>query len=170
MAGMHGGAWGDEGAADGDEPHGLADDDRGARMHDDIPIRGYNRGEPVPDLALLPRERWREVLRALSPYTRQLSKNTVSTMEDAIAAGILVGELITQVPPPSLSAPPPMPRGVGDPPERGPRRQVNFRLSPDEHGRLLAAARSYGMRSSALARLLTVRGVDRMLYDERRAR
>lgn len=116
MAGIHGGAWGDDSAADGDEPHGLADDRLDAdsppapessspRMHDDIPIRGYNRGEPVPDLALLPRERRREVLCGLSPYTRQLSKNTVSTMDDAIAAGIL-----------------------------------------------------------------TVRGVDRMLYDERRAR
>jgi len=105
----------------------------------------------------------------LSPYTQQLAKNTVATMADAIAAGILVGEPITDAPAPSLAGPPPpLPRAVGDPPARGSRRRVNFRLGPEEHTRLLHAARVFGMRPSALAFLLTVRGVNRALYEERR--
>ena len=196
MAASHGGGWDDErdvdGAQrrsiDGDGPaadDGVAGDDevagdgfaedlflapqaRSRRMHGDIPICGYNRGEPVPDLALLPRERWREVLSGLSPYGRQLAKNTVATTDDAIAAGILVGDLAAESPPPRLSAPPPMPRAVAEPPARGPRLQVNFRLTPDEHGRQLEAAKAFGMRPAALARLLTVRGVNRALYDDAR--
>ena len=139
------------------------------RMHGDIPIRGYNRGEPIPDLSVLPQERWREVLTPLSPYTRQFAKGTVGSIADAMAVNALVGELIISAPAPSLdAAPPPLPRAVADPPVRGPRRQVNFRLSPGEHARLTQLARAFGMRPGALARLLTVRGVERALYEERR--
>lgn len=49
-------------------------------------------------------------------------------------------------------------------------RTVSFRLGPDEHTRLLAAARLFGMRPTSLARLLTVRGVDPALHEERRDR
>ena len=141
------------------------------RMHGDTPIRGYNRGEPVPDLGVLPQERWREVLTPLSPYTRQLAKATVGSIPDALAANALVGDLSISASPPSLAAaPPPMPRSVADPPARGSRRQVNFRLSADEHARLTQVARAFGMRPGPLARLLTVRGVERALYEERRDR
>lgn len=163
----------------GDASAGAADDDdlllgpapQPRPMHGDIPIRGYNRGEPIPDLSVLPQERWREVLTPLSPYTRQLAKGTVGSMSDALAANILVGDLLVTAPAPSLAvAPAPMPRSVADPPARGSRRQVNFRLSADEHARLTQAARAFGMRPGALARLLTVRGVDRAVYEERRDR
>lgn len=161
-----------------DDPAGAAGDDDPLLgpepqrpVHGDFPIRGYNRGEPIPDLSVLPQERWREVLTPLSPYTRQLAKGTVGSMSDALAANILVGDLLVAAPAPSLTvAPPPMPRAVADPPARGARRQVNFRLSADEHARLTQAARAFGMRPGALARLLTVRAVDRTLYEERRDR
>lgn len=162
-----------------DHPSDAVDDDdallgpepQPRRMHGDIPIRGYNRGEPVPDLSRLAQERWREVLTPLSPYTRQLAKGTVGSIPDAIAANMLVGDLIVSAPAPSLAAaPPPLPRAVADPPARGSRRQVNFRLSPDEHARLTQLARAFGMRPGPLARLLTVRGVERALYEERRDR
>ena len=160
-----------------DHPTDAVDDDDPSlgpapppqRMHGDIPIRGYNRGEPIPDLRVLPQERWREVLTPLSAYTRQLAKGTVGSIPDAIAANRLVGDLIVTAPAPRLTgAPPPMPRSVADPPTRGSRRQVNFRLSADEHARLTHVARAFGMRPGPLARLLTVRGVERALYEERR--
>jgi len=160
-----------------DHPSDAVDDDDALlgpepppqRMHGDIPIRGYNRGEPIPDLSVLAQERWREALTPLSPYTRQLAKGTVGSIPDAIAANILVGDLIVSAPAPSLTAaPPPMPRSVAEPPARGSRHQVNFRLSADEHARLTHVARAFGMRPGPLARLLTVRGVKRALYEERR--
>lgn len=160
---------------DDDPPDAVDDDDAlfgpAPRMHGDIPIRAYNRGEPIPDLSRLARERWREVLTPLSPYTRQLAKATVGSIPDALAANELVGDLIVSAPPPSLAAaPPPMPRAVADPPARGSRHQVNFRLTADEHARLTQVARTFGMRPGPLARLLTVRGVERALYEERRDR
>jgi hypothetical protein len=160
-----------------DHPSDTVDDDDALlgpqappqRMHGDIPIRGYLRGEPIPDLSVLPQERWREVLTPLSPSTRQFAKATVGSIPDAMAVNALVGELIVSAPPPSLAAaPPPMPRSVADPPARGSRHQVNFRLSADEHARLTHVARAFGMRPGPLARLLTVRGVQRALYEERR--
>ena len=152
-----------------DEDALLGPEPQPQRKHGDIPVRGSNRGEPIPDLALLPQERWREVLTPLSPYTRQLAKGTVGSIPDAIAVNALVGDLIVSAPPPGLAAaPPPLPRSVADPPVRGSRHQVNFRLSADEHARLSRVARAFGMRPGPLARLLTVRGVERALYEERR--
>jgi hypothetical protein len=55
-------------------------------------------------------------------------------------------------------------------PQRGSSRQVNFRLGPEGHSRLVEAAQFYGMRPSTFARLLTVRGVDAALYEKRSAR
>ncbi|MDQ3723173.1 MAG: hypothetical protein M3376_08950 [Actinomycetota bacterium] len=135
-----------------------------------MPITGYNRGEPIPDLGRLPEERWREVLRPLRPFTRQIAKGSVSSVADAITAGILVGDLMLEDRPAGAFPPAPGMPGGCDPPVRGSSRQVNFRLGPEEHGRLLEAARAYGMRAPALARLLTVRGVDRALHDARRDR
>lgn len=141
---------------------------RAPQLHDGIPIRGYNRGEPIPDLARLPREQWREVMRPLSPFTRQLARGGARTQEEAIAVGILIGQLSVEDPPVGVHAPPAkLPEGAA-PPARVRGRQVSFRLGPDEHARLLEAARTYGMRPAVLARLLTVRGVDRALYDARR--
>jgi hypothetical protein len=178
MWGTHDGGPVNDGRSDRDELDDVddVDDDLSLAlepaipdMHDDIPIRGYNRGEPIPDLGRLPQDRWREALIPLSPRTRHLAQGTVATVADAIAANILVGGLIVEAPPPQLRVrPPSMPRAVADPPARGGRRQVNFRLGPDEHARLLEAARTFGMRPGALARLLTVRGVDRALRDARR--
>jgi hypothetical protein len=139
-------------------------------MHGDMPIRGYSRGEPIPDLARLPRERWRAALRPLGGLTRQLSAASVATPADARAAMVLVGELLLEGRPPgALPAAPRMPSGAAAP-ARGSSRQVNFRLGPEEHARLVEAARAYGMRPGTFARVLTVRGVDAALYEERRAR
>jgi hypothetical protein len=44
-------------------------------------------------------------------------------------------------------------------------RQVNFRLSPAEHAQLVEVAHAYGVSPTRLARMLTIRGVKRVLED-----
>lgn len=155
------------------EDDGLDDDDLLAaadpeppRMHKDIPITGYNRGEPIPDLRRLPQARWREALRPLTGFTRQLSAGSAATPAEAQVAFVLLGELSLEDRPASAPRVP----GPAAAPPRGFSRQVNFRLGPEEHARLVEAARLYGLRPSAFARVLTVRGVDAALYEERRGR
>jgi hypothetical protein len=135
------------------------------QTHDGMPIRGWHRGEPIPDLDRIPQARWREVLAPLRRGTRQVAMS--GTQRDFTAAAILVGELLADDPPIDAT-PPDMPAGV--PPRRGAGRQVNFRLGAEEHDRLATAARLFAMRPSTLARVLTMRGVDRALYEERRDR
>ncbi|HUR84154.1 MAG TPA: hypothetical protein VMY78_02315 [Solirubrobacteraceae bacterium] len=137
-------------------------------MHEGVPISGWHFGEPVPDLDRIPQAQWRAVLTPLQHRTRRQALGR--TQKDFIAAAQLVGLLWLEggdagersgdTPPPRMPA--------GAPPARGPGRQVNFRLGADDHEQLLAAARLFAMRPSSLARVLTVRGVNRALYEERR--
>ncbi|MDP1849086.1 MAG: hypothetical protein Q8K79_14940 [Solirubrobacteraceae bacterium] len=147
-------------ATDADEP----------RSHDGIPIRGYYFGEPVADLNALPRARWPDMLRPLRERTQRRAVGGLQSQEAVIAGQILVSDLMLEDAEARIRArdapPPRMPRGA--PPIKGSLRQVNFRLGPDEHARLLEAARLFGMPPTTLARVLTVRGVDVALYEERR--
>jgi hypothetical protein len=136
------------------------------QTHDGMPIRGWHYGEPIPDLDRIPQERWREVLAPLRRGTRRVAMS--GTQRDFRSAAILVGELLADDGRVDLGAPPAMPTGA--PPAREAGRQVNFRLGATEHDRLVAAARLFAMRPATLARVLTVRGVDRALYEERRDR
>ena len=46
--------------------------------HDDeIPIKGWWAGHPMPDLARIPRERWVEVLRQTHPSVREKASQTL---------------------------------------------------------------------------------------------
>jgi hypothetical protein len=142
------------------------------QTHDAIPICGWHQGEPIPDLNALPQERWLEVLRPLSQWTRRHASAGLRTMADVSVAGQIQGDLLmeddaakfraTHAPPPRMPA--------GAPPRRGSSRQINFRLGPSEHARLVAAAELFGTRPTTLARILTIRGVNRALYEERRDR
>src|SRR3954451_19169919 len=67
-------------------------------VHRGLPIVGYNDGEPIPNLARIPREGWRAALAPLRRHTRQLSRATVVTVDDARVAGILVGDLMSDDP------------------------------------------------------------------------
>lgn len=137
-------------------------------VHDGVPIRGWYGGEPVPDLDRIPQERWREVLAPLRHATRQWA--CAGTQSDVVAAGILLSELweadsdardrAVSAPPPGMPAGAPLLRGAGH--------QVNFRLGHDEYERLAEAARLFAMRPTTLARVLTMRGVDRALHEHRR--
>lgn len=141
------------------------------RTHEGMPITGYYRGEPIPDLNALAQDRWLEVLRPLSYWPRTHAIARVRTADQARVALAIKGQLwLEDGPPPSLAddAVPPMPAGA--PPARGTSRQISFRLGPDEHASLVEAARLFAMRPTTLARVLTVRGVSRALYEERRHR
>ncbi len=140
------------------------------RTHDGMPIHGWDRGEPIPDLDRIPRERWREVLAPLRRSTRESARSRVQS--DVVAASVVIGELwladgdarhrAVEAPPPGMPA--------GSPPLRGAGRQVSFRLGAEEYERLVTAADLFAMRASTLARVLTVRGVDRALYEASRDR
>ena len=141
--------------------------------HEGMPIKGFRGTEPVPDLRRIPRAQWRDVLSPLSPLTRRLSMGSAGSLAAVRDAMCLVGELILSDGVPSqqrpLGMPPRMP--AADPPPRGAtRRQVSFRLGPDEYARLEEVAELFALRPAALARMLTVRGVERTLYEERRDR
>jgi hypothetical protein len=103
----------------------------------------------------------------LAPLRRATRRVAMSgTQRDVRSAAVLVGELLADDRRGDLEEPPAMPAGA--PPARGAGRQVNLRLGPAEHDRLVAAARLFAMRPATLARVLTVRGVDRAPYEERR--
>ena len=136
--------------------------------HDGMPIHGWLRGEPIPNLDRIPQERWREVLAPLRHATRQVARS--HTQRDVVAASILVGDLWLEdgaARERAVSAPPPgMPAGAL--PARAIAHQVNFRLGAGEYERLVEAAELFAMRPTSLARVLTVRGVDRALHEARR--
>ncbi|MDP1849311.1 MAG: hypothetical protein Q8K79_16085 [Solirubrobacteraceae bacterium] len=69
-------------------------------MHDDIPITGYHRGEPIPDLCRLPGQRWREVLKPLCPVTRRRAVRQRGHTGRCRGGAALVGLLMVEDPPP----------------------------------------------------------------------
>ena len=117
----------------------------------------------------MPEERWLEALRPLNRIGRSRAMSTLGpdTIRRAMA---LNGQLILEgdAARARAFAAPPVQLPSGDLPSTGARRQVNFRLGAGEHARLVEAARVFGMRPNVLARLLTVRGVDRALHEARR--
>jgi hypothetical protein len=159
-----------------DDDEDLYDDDVGlggapaGRTHAGQPIRDFNAGEPIPDLSRIPQAQWRAALAPVSRKTRLLAAAAAPTLEGARVASIIVGDLMLgDAESRARNAPPPSaPPGATVTP--GADRQVGFRLKPDDYERLGRVARLYGVRPSALARLLTVRGVNLALHDERRGR
>ena len=146
--------------------NGSTTHDEGA--DDDMYFRSPDDGTLIPNLSRMPKERWLDALRPLNRIGRSRAVNTLS--QDKVRhAMALTGQLIVEddAARPRFAAPP-VQLPSGDPPPMGARRQVNFRLGPGEHARLIEAARVYGMRPNVLARLLTVRGADRALREARR--
>ena len=125
----------------------------------------------IPDLSRLTWDGWLDALRPLNPQQRIAACNFVTTQAEVSRVLALIGQLKLEEGAAQVRAivatPPRMPVGDPPPPMELARRQVNFRLSTGEHVRLLEAARLFGMRPNALARLLTMRGADRALAEAR---
>jgi hypothetical protein len=168
------GEWGDnlddddDGGFDDDNDEVLKDDE--PRFHDGMPITGYYRGEPIPDLNELPQDRWLDVLRPLSYWPRSHAVSRIRAIEHINDARAVIGQLLSEDGRRlrSLDDGPPPPLPTGAPPPHGASRQINVRLGPSEHADLLKAATVFATRPTTLARMLIVRGVNRALYEERR--
>ena len=138
--------------------------------HDDeIPIKGWWAGHPMPDLARIPRERWVEVLRQTHPSVREKASQTlgeIALMGEAnrIAWRILAEENARkQAARASIAFPAPLPGAAV--PRRTRFKQVNFRLTRAQYDDLCEAASIIGMKPTALARMLAIRGATQMLAE-----
>jgi hypothetical protein len=154
-----------EGSEDPDEEYDPVE------MERSFPHVDLDGGPSVPNLKEIPRDRWVDALRPLSPSDRLAATRTMEGREGFIAAQLALNELhgediMRRKKALAESAPPPapeiaMPRALK--PRRRETRQVSFRLSPAEYEELDRAARLYAVSGARLARMLTMRGVRRVL-------
>jgi hypothetical protein len=151
----------------------AAQEDKAAEEQAGYPVIEWHLGQPVPDLNAIPQERWREVLTPLTQPVRNAAARRVNSLDAGRQAGILVVTLDLEDGdreqealrragrPHTLPAP-----AAREALERA-SRQVNFRISPRQHERLAEAAQRIGAKPGQLARILTMRGVEHMLWEER---
>ncbi len=155
-----------------------------ANVEFEFPILGMLGGEPVPDLALIPEEKWVSVLQPLSRWPRHHAFRELGGAETAEFVFFVKAELENrqkhpgrfndtkrrELPTPVLPKTPN--QGLMDPDRDGRRpgsRQVNLRFVAEEYDELKRAGELNGMRPTRLARLLVRHGVARILYEERAA-
>lgn len=142
----------------------------------DWPICTWHGPHPVPDLNAVPRQRWEEALRDAHPQVRRMCVQHLPPQEWAFATAIEieiageardVGAAVAR----RLAWPDGLPtvQAPRRPRPRPPGRQVNFRLDDRNSKALDVAAASLGMRPTALARLLTLRGLRGIERERRRA-
>lgn len=134
--------------------------------------------DPVPDLARVPRGRWRELLTPINRFARQeaLSRFRLSIGQGELGewfeAFLLVGDLAkedgrhrrrlrraAEAMPGGGPVPAARPSPTRD-------RQVNVRLYARDFGRLERAARLLGATPTELARTFVVRGTTRVLEED----
>ncbi len=148
-------------------------EDKVADEQTGYPVIEWHLGQPVPDLNEIEQARWREVLTPLTQPVRNAAARRMRSMEAGIEAVILAGTLELEdgdraaeaehrsMRPQRLPTP-----TTTDRLERA-SRQINFRISPRQHERLAKAAQRIGAKPGQLARILTMRGVEHMLWEER---
>jgi len=145
-----------------------APDDR-----EDFPIIQTGLYTSMPDLARIPKERWREALAPFSPIARRNAVRTLRDPKEQFDAMLIAGDCAKA----DAEARARMGRATEDvripapAPEarRGPRRthQVNVRLYPRDFDRLARAAGVLAATPTELARILIVRGTARVLDEAR---
>jgi hypothetical protein len=156
--------------------YGYADDPELVQDHPDgeWPVHHHFQGEPIPDLARIALADWPRALRPVSA----LGRESATDNDRLVGAGKpVVRSLIQQLSledagrrrrvAQTLHTVGPLPRPDAARMRTTPRRQVNFRLTEEEHRELVEAARLAGATPPALAKLLTVRGVRQVLFEER---
>lgn len=133
-----------------------------------FPVAGLSRGEPIPDLSRIDRDRWPEVLTSLSPEMAERAVYAVPAIDQRVEA---LDVWLTLPPRPEPERR--LPRFV--PPPRARRRphrvrQVNVRLYRRDFRALEEAAKLAGTTPTELARWFIVSGSRRMAYEERAQR
>jgi hypothetical protein len=137
------------------------------------PVKGFRWGHPVPDLTAIPEEHWLAVLIEAHPLTYPAARAGLHG-DQVRRAAIACGQAIMERPPPretpvaafqAAAYPQGIPGIDVRPPSIEPPRQVNFRLSAEEYEQLQRTARLLGVRPSAAARLLAIRGVQQVLRE-----
>ncbi len=147
-------------------------EDEAADEQAGYPIIEWYLGQPVPDLNEIAEDRWRAVLTPLTQPVREAAARRVRSLDQSHRATALVlleledhdrehREHRRAQRPQSLPTP-----TRADRLERA-SRQVNFRISAAQHERLVEAAQRVGAKPTELARILTMRGVEHMLWEER---
>src|SRR5436305_8608238 len=144
----------------------MADDDR-----EPFPLIQVGMFRWIPDLARIPKERWREALARFSPLARDEAVRKLRDPREHFDALLIAGECNTadeeararmsratedvrvRVPVPEAR---PSPRRI---------RQVNVRLYARDFESLARAARVLGTTPTELARILIVRGTRRVLEE-----
>lgn len=132
---------------------------------------------PIPDLTAIPLEKWKAALRDTHRSVRQKCVTHLPPSEWAEGTKLELelaseGHATQTAVERRLAWPDPLPKGDPGRPRRSqPRsRQVNFRLDDGLFASLDRAAAALGMRPSALARLLTTRGLAGLERERRAAR
>jgi hypothetical protein len=127
----------------------------------------------APDLRQLPRHQWAEALARVTHFARCRAAQAFGEGPDFDHAMQLVADLFMEHGdrprrPEVRRATPelPVPRTIGPPDSRG--IQVNVRLRPLHHARLVEAAELVGMSPTALARTFMVDGTRRLLAQRDR--
>lgn len=120
----------------------------------------------VPDLSRIAPDRWYDALLPLDPGDRMSAARNSYL---GVRAGDAVELVLRLPPPPSDAAREQVRAGMAIPVpgacrRRSPR-QVNVRLTVEDHGRLATAATLLGTTRGGLARMLVLNGVRRVLAE-----
>lgn len=137
-----------------------------------FPVIEWYLGQPVPDLNEIAEDRWRAVLTPLTRSVREAAARRLRSLEQSRQATALVLLELEDCDRKDrdhrrAQRPHSLPTSTqADRLERA-SRQINFRISPRQHQRLAEAAPRDGAKPGQLARILTMRGVEHMLWEER---
>lgn len=131
----------------------------------DMPVEWLPGRIPIPALARIVPERWRQVLLPLNRGRREAAARSHALVmaEKAIATGLWI----------ELPPPPAVPAGgvtvrLGDTPRSEQRRtrQLSIRVSHDEHAEIEASALLVGATPTTLARMLILGGARKIAHDQ----
>lgn len=138
------------------------------------PVIEWHQGQPVPNLDEIEQDRWRQVLTPLTqPVRNAAARRVTGSLEASREAGVLAVTLDLedgareQEARQQAARPHTLPAPAARDALESASRQVNFRISPRQHERLAQAAQRIGAKPGQLARILTMRGVEHMLWEER---
>jgi hypothetical protein len=137
---------------------------------DRVPVAYWVLDHPVPDLANIPEERWRDVLRQVPDEHRHRAARLLPPPAGTRAIMHWL-ELAkedherTQAAHEKAAFPGPLPRPAATRARLSRDHQVSFRLTPAQYAEVQEAGNMLGLKPAQLARMLTLRGVAQVLAE-----